>query len=911
MGKTRLLREALAGSDSGFRVVHLRGNEIRAHRPFAPFVSGLAELADHTDAPWVGPVLDLVRTHDGGSVTGDGADVEFRIREALVDGFQHESRHRPTLLVADDLQWFDAASVGTLGRIAELVPGHALSLIVGTRPGTRTVRMERLLAELRRDGAAAIVLEGLTTDDVVTLAEAIIERPLGPRLARSLAALGGSPLLTVEVVAALQADGVLRRLHDGRTELARGERIAGLANVAWAIAQAVEPLGDDTVEVLRIAAVIGTEFAFDDWCLLARRGPADLAQPFQDALAAGVLIEEHPGVVRFRHDIVREVLYAQLPTAVQHGLHREFARILTWSDRPAIDAAPHLVRGATVGDGDAIRWLHEAARQIGPLAPDVALELFDHAVSLVPEGWPDAGPLLADRALTLLWAGRSSEGEAACREVLVAGLDPERTAMLHRMLLRSMLTRGRAADALPILQGAIAATPADNPQQAGFRAALAFTYLNLGDHPRALASADEAIDMAADGADAFTTSEAYHAKAQVLANAGRLVESAEMAAEAFAHLSRAPLPGGTQNLTATAAVTLARIGRGDEAVRMATEGLVGNRARGAAQGVALHHAMIAEIDFLIGDWDGALANLRASEQVAGEMPAWPVASYGTQAMIALHRDDLETASQAVAASYAAARDGHGPLRAYRAEFADALLTEAHGDEEQALGQMVDVWDRVCTRGVGVAYPEVGPTLVRRLVGVGDVDAAKDVTMTVRECASWNVGVDTVEAAALRCEGLVAGDPDVLVAAVDAYERGQLLAESALAAEDAASALGTVGDRDAAVAMLERAEAGHRALGAVRGVRRVAAALRALGVRRGPPQRRGTAAGRGWAALTPKERAVVELVAQRMSNPEIAARLFLSRRTVESHVSRVLAKLGLTSRADIIAAVARNGGTLPT
>src|SRR5690606_35292074 len=128
------------------------------------------------------------------------------------------------------------------------------------------------------------------------------------------------------------------------------------------------------------------------------------------------------------------------------------------------------------------------------------------------------------------------------------------------------LTRGRAADAQPVLEAAIAAAPPDSPQQAGFRAALAFTHLNLGDHVRALEVADEAIRLASKGSDGFTTSEAYHSKAQILFDAGRMAESARMAEEAFAHLRNSSLPGGTQNLTATAAATLARLGRGAEAV---------------------------------------------------------------------------------------------------------------------------------------------------------------------------------------------------------------------------------------------------------------------------------------------------------------------------------------------------------
>src|SRR5690606_5345047 len=124
------------------------------------------------------------------------------------------------------------------------------------------------------------------------LAEALIGSPIGPRLARGLTALRGSPMLAVEVITALRADKTLRRRADGRIELARGERLGGLAEASLAIGQSVEALGADVLELLRIAAVIGTRLTFDDWCLLAQRPAANMARPSRVALDAGVLVEE-------------------------------------------------------------------------------------------------------------------------------------------------------------------------------------------------------------------------------------------------------------------------------------------------------------------------------------------------------------------------------------------------------------------------------------------------------------------------------------------------------------------------------------------------------------------------------------------------------------------------------------------
>ena len=83
-------------------------------------------------------------------------------------------------------------------------------------------------------------------------------------------------------------------------------------------------------------------------------------------------------------------------------------------------------------------------------------------------------------------------------------------------------------------------------------------------------------------------------------------------------------------------------------------------------------------------------------------------------------------------------------------------------------------------------------------------------------------------------------------------------------------------------------------------------MRAHGIRRGArgPRRRPKS---GWAALTETERKVAALLAEGLSNPDIAARMFTSRRTVQYHVSNILAKLGLSSRVELAALVVRRAG----
>lgn len=158
-------------------------------------------------------------------------------------------------------------------------------------------------------------------------------------------------------------------------------------------------------------------------------------------------------------------------------------------------------------------------------------------------------------------------------------------------------------------------------------------------------------------------------------------------------------------------------------------------------------------------------------------------------------------------------------------------------------------------------------------------------------------------AALRCRGLALNDADILLDSVAVYRDTPRRIEYAFACEDAGLALARAGRRDQARALLREALTIYQPRGADRSVRRVQAALRATGLRYGVagPRRRPTI---GWEALTRAELAVSQLAAQGLTNKEIGERLFVSRRTVETHLSHVFGKLGLSSRIELAAEAAR-------
>jgi len=124
----------------------------------------------------------------------------------------------------------------------------------------------------------------------------------------------------------------------------------------------------------------------------------------------------------------------------------------------------------------------------------------------------------------------------------------------------------------------------------------------------------------------------------------------------------------------------------------------------------------------------------------------------------------------------------------------------------------------------------------------------------------------------------------------------------------AVALARRGDQDEARTAFSRAASEYEARGATNELRRLQQRLRPFGIQRGPRAARKRATF-GWEALTDAERNVVRLVVEGYANNEIGSRLFISRRTVETHVAHALSKLQLRSRVDIRLAV--QGQTLPS
>jgi DNA-binding CsgD family transcriptional regulator len=166
-------------------------------------------------------------------------------------------------------------------------------------------------------------------------------------------------------------------------------------------------------------------------------------------------------------------------------------------------------------------------------------------------------------------------------------------------------------------------------------------------------------------------------------------------------------------------------------------------------------------------------------------------------------------------------------------------------------------------------------------------------------AAANPGAVTLRGIELRCRGLRDDDPAVLVEAATVLRESGRSLDRARAGEDAAEALARRGQVDDARRWFDEVFAIYQGLEATWDMSRIAARLRALGIRRASHDSRKRPK-HGWEALTRSERVVVDLVAEGLSNPEVAERLYLSRHTVKRHLANAMLKLDITSRRELTA-----------
>jgi DNA-binding CsgD family transcriptional regulator len=891
IGKSTLVRAAVAeAAEAGCQVFWGVGDELGQALPLLPLLEGL-KVREPSEHPRRNTIVRLLR----GELAADrGTDVSAALAEQLLALVAEQCAEQPVILVIDDLQWADEASVALWARLAKSTQQAPLLLVGIMRP----VPQRKDLRALRRvvSDETRLQLSGLNEAAVAELVAGLIGGQPGDDLLRLADGAAGNPLYVTELVAALARSSSVTITETGAAQLTSGYAPSSLSA---AIADRLGFVPGPVREVLRAAALLGVDFVVRDLATVLGRGVADLIPVVDEACAAGVLAEFGHGLA-FRHPLIRAALYEEIPAPVRAAWHRDTGRALAEAGAPADRVARQLLQAvsglggaAEPMDDWALNWLADTAEPLIGQAPQVATELLRRAVTRSPADSAQHDRLVGRLADALYRVGDAAEAEQVANEALAHAVEPDLVVDLHWTLAQCRMRVGRFAESLATLDRALATPGISDRHRARLLVLAARTHSNLGQVEKADQVATEALAVASEAGDNWAMGWALHVLTIVTVVQGQIARALPLFDRALTVTQADPaLIDLRLLLQVNKAVTLGNLDRYEEAFTAARQA----RRLAGQVGVVIRlvqaHGALGQLLFDTGRWDDALAEVQVLHEELKE-PIAACSDLGIAAVICFHRGDLAAARRHLAAAVPPAeRIGNriiGPLALAR-----SLDREQTGALPEALAMLTAGFT-----GDTEELDEIDELLadaVRLAAKTGEQDTAQALASHAAVLAAGSE-IPHRQANALYCQGLLDHDADRLLAAAERYEHASRPLHRAKALEAAAEEFVQASDRSQARAAFTSAVEIYTSLGAAADVARLRASFHAHGIRRGPHAKHRQAQT-GWDSLTPTEIKIAALVEAGLSNPEIATKLLLSRRTVATHVSHILKKLDVHSRTDI-------------
>ncbi|MFE7558384.1 ATP-binding protein [Kitasatospora sp. NPDC057500] len=859
IGKTTLLAEAVARAEAaGFSAGVGKADELHHIVP----LSSLATSVLHGDRPLLSgdDFADLARNHDQ----------RIWLVERLAEAIEARAGGMPVLIGLDDVQWADALSRFALQQLpARLRTSPVLWLLAGRREPSGPAR-EIVTAAAGHLRTVTVPLGPLSGSAIGQLAGDALGTAIDERVRDLLDGAGGNPFLAVEMLTGLRH----ARTPDDQVP----------PGLVVGVRGRLGSLRPDTLRFLQMGAVLGRGFGFDAAAALCGRPAADLLPALEEALRAGLLDDDGERLA-FRHDLLRQAVYADIPPSARKALHREAARSLVAAGHRPIDAVPHILRGALPGDEEAVTLLRRAADDVLPVTPDLAADLMTRALELVPPARPLRFTVGEQAVRFLTRAGRSREALATGDLLLAARPPLEVFGRLQAALGGTLWDLDLAGELRRRTEAALATGGAAAEVEARL-AALRTLALS---RERDLAAAREAGEAALRAATAAGDREAHVLALSALGEIAQNAGEGATALERFAALSAVDAAFLPEEIVAH--LHLDDFESAGRLLLRATDARTARQAMTSwAQG---------RYDLGLGRLDDAEADLVTMERLENEVgiSVQQVNGRVLRSRIALLRGERQTAGEHLAAAreLLAAKPNPGNTAAVR--FLEAVHAAADGD----LALAVDGIRRVQREGPFMRWRILRDSVAlatRTALRGGETELAEDLAAQAEAHAERNPAVPTATGLAAQALGLVRNDPALLEHAVDLLAASPRPLVRADASADLGRALLAAGRTSAAVAALTGARDAFAESGGHGAAARVQRALERAGAGGG---RRAASAPRpvqGWEALTASEKKIARLVAQGHTNRSAAELLFLSPHTVNTHLTSAFRKLSVNSRVQL-------------
>ena len=921
IGKTRLLAELCERADQrSMLVLNGRTAEFERDLPFAALVDALDDYLGSLNPRVFSPIgeeslselahlFPSLRELDVPAPSGL-QDERYRSHQAVRALLETLSARKPLVLALDDLHWADEATLELLAHLLRRRPRSPVLVAFAFRSGQPMPALSSALDELESDPA-------LTAIRPRPLSESDSDRLLGeldPDLRPGLfQASGGNPFYLEELARSASAAPA------GRPESEATGAAGGVPElVRSALTGELGSLGEPVREFAQGCAVAGEPFEPELAAAAAGIGAPDALERLDQLLDADLLRHtEVPRRFRFRHPIVRHAVYESAKPGWRLAAHARVAAALEEIGAPPLARARHIECSARPGDRDAVAILTAAGQDATLRAPGAAAHWYRSALRLLDQANPgERLGLLIPLAQALGYVGRFDESQEALDQALSL-LPPDQAAVRGQLIAaraRIDALLGRHGKAHAQLVAALEAIPErSSPEATELKVQLASECFFSADFAGMRDWVAEALKDAADRDDTAT-----EAAATGLLGCGEyMVGDADAARE---HLGRAAvlfervpdeeLARRLHSLT-WCGICEAYLGRFDAAEALLDRSLAVARATGHGHVTTLARIGRATVHLWRGELDSAAEHTELAIEAArltanDQFLCWAL---WARCWVATLSGELIEAVRLGEQALERVGPEPDPVSA----MAGCRLAEARleaGDAEACREQMLSSAGGPELPLVERPFqPHLCEILARAEVVLGDTEAAEEwVSRAEREASGLGVPGRTAEAlraraalALARGEAAEASERALEAVAVAAEAgipideaRGRILAGRALAGADL----------ERAVTELEAARDALAELGAGRYRDQAAAELRALGRRPKSPARRRAKAGNGVDSLSEREREIAELVAAGRTNREVAAELYLSPKTIESHLSRVFSKLGVSKRAQLAATIER-------
>ncbi|TQL56201.1 helix-turn-helix transcriptional regulator [Subtercola boreus] len=876
-GKTRLLEDAKGlALQSGARYFYGSGDPEGHLTPFAPLLVGMEAAG-----------VELLAEDELASLESNPEN-RFWILQELQDGLDRASLDGPMVIVIDDLQWCDDATLLALKTLPLRLSASPILWVVAVRQSAmKASRITSVFERYGDIGENLLTLGSLSDSAVASMVHDVVGATPDARMLRSVLQSEGLPLYVLELLGGLVDEGLIA--SDGGVARLIGSAVP--QRFRESVKSRVSALSARCRQTLEVASVIGRTFELEVLAEMLDVSVGDLIGPVREAVDAGLLLDI--GDLRFSHDLFREIIEEEVPATAHRILRRKVIDVQLARGGNVIEVATMLAESAQPGDSDAVSVLRSAARQLSSLTPSTAADLAVRALELSPGRDPDRAEIVSEAATYLWQAGQATHARRLIDKELSGVASGEEEALL-RLSVTRMSSQFSFSEAVKQATIALALPGISEATRQNLEAQLALNTLMTAEVQRPVdltTAAPENLAVLATFATARASRQFYGGKWEL----------------AFASIHEAMIIADlAQTRYRTAAneaifISFMYVSAGDisSALREADRGIQETTRLRQGGGLRLWIMTRARVLLDAGRLADAGVEAQALLEMVDELGPGnfaDITAIYTLVRVALYEGDVEAINTHRVSAERMSRDEAARIRNTGSWLA-SLIAGWYGEWETAIELALPVLDRLGLPGPyfsGSTDAADDVVFVRMALRTGHRRAATTMVAFAEARAAENRPFPILRATAMHARALLSDDRGLMLKAVVLLESIDRPIVLASALED----LGRMNvghDSTTAIDHFKTALKLYAEAGAFHEEKRITKRLANLGA---PPETEVPSGTDAWSTLSTAQRAVASLIVQGLTNRQVAEQLKLSPHTVNAHLRFAFIKLGVHSRVEL-------------